>query len=362
MANHTINANILILGSYNAAGNVFYSELETFTALQKKGQKIAVAGEASQEVEQYFKERQIEFYNIKPKGKFDKEFTRKIQEIIRKNKINILYARIGKYLRSIILFIKKENFKIVTYYGSGSLHWHDPSAYLSYLHPKVDYIICNSDFVYRHVRKQLWKKSKALKIYKGYDAEWFKEVQAFDYQSLNIPKETIKVILVGRNDKVKDIPTFLKSAEKLQPMQNIHFILVGQGLEKQNFQKISKGLKNIHFLGYRQDAPELIKGADVYVQTSLSEGLGRSISEAAAMGKPVVMTDAGGCTELVDPGESGYIVPIGAEDALAEKIQKLAENPSLREYMGKNAEKKIQTELNVKGTISDFYQFFQRIK
>lgn len=358
------NASILILGSYNDAGNVSLPELETFSALQKMGQRLTVVGEASAEVEQYFAENQIEFHNIKPHKKFDKEFAQKIQEIIHRNRIDILYARIGKYLKSIIFFIKKRNFKIVTYYGSSSLHWHDPSAYLSYLHPKVDYIICNSNYVYKHVRGQLWEKSKALKIYKGYDPAWFEEVEAFDYTKLGIKQNEIKVILVGRNNKVKDIPTFVKAAERLQGVDRIHFILVGKGLTKDKFKNFSfiRDSKNIHFLGYREDAPELIKGADIYVQTSLSEGLGRAISEAVSMGKPVIMTNAGGCTELINQEESGYVVPVGDVEALVVKIKNLAENTSLRESMGRKAKQKIATDISIEKTIQDFHEFFQKIK
>jgi len=83
------------------------------------------------------------------------------------------------------------------------LYWHDLSSYLTYLNPRVDKIICNSIYVFNHVKKQLFKKNKnkAVKIYKGYDPNWFESVKPFDYSSLGISKNSMIVTLAGTNTK-----------------------------------------------------------------------------------------------------------------------------------------------------------------
>ncbi|MXV38862.1 glycosyltransferase [Flavobacteriaceae bacterium Ap0902] len=352
---------ILILGNYISSKNVYYSEIETFIGLQKKGFHITVAANENSEIRAFFENHHIEYISIEPKKKFDKHFANGIADIITSKSIQILYVRNGKHLRSFLPFIKKRDFKIVTYYGSASLHWHDPFAYLSYLNPKIDKIICNSEYVYQHVRKQLFgrAKNRAVKIYKGYSTKWFSDVKPFNYTLLNIPKDAIKVIMVGRNDKVKDIPTFLKMTACFN--NDIHFILAGHHLTQEHLSAYSQIIqqKNIHLLGFRKDVPELIKGANIYVQTSISEGLGRAISEAAVMGKPIVMTDAGGCTELIDENQSGFVAPIKDYIKLAEHIQKLIESPDLRRQMGQNAIHKIKTELSIDKTIEGFYELFK---
>ena len=76
----------------------------------------------------------------------------------------------------------------------------------------------------------------------------------------------------------------------------------------------------VTFLGYRADAPGIIRSGDVYVSSSWSEGLGTSILEALASGVPVVAAEAGGAKEMVIPGETGYLVPVRDADALANAI------------------------------------------
>ena len=71
--------------------------------------------------------------------------------------------------------IKNSSIKSVIYFGSASLHWYDPSSYLTYLNSNIDAIICNSQFVYEHVKNQLFgkRKEKVVRIYKGYNPDWF---------------------------------------------------------------------------------------------------------------------------------------------------------------------------------------------
>ena len=76
----------------------------------------------------------------------------------------------------------------------------------------------------------------------------------------------------------------------------------------------------VRFLGYREDAPGISRSADVYVSSSWSEGLGTSILEALAAGTPVVASEAGGAAEMVVPGQTGFLVPARASEALAEAI------------------------------------------
>ncbi|MGI9526490.1 MAG: glycosyltransferase family 4 protein [Weeksellaceae bacterium] len=356
-------SSILILGSFNSSINVYFSEIETFKALQDFGFHITIVGTATTEVKKILQSANLTFIEDKPRKTFDKAFTKRIELIIDQRNVDILYVRTGKYLKSIISFIHKNNIAIVTYYGSGSLHWYDPFAYLNYLNPKVDKIVCNSRFVYEHVKKQLINKNKAVKIYKGYSTSWFQKVQPYDYTQNSIPSHVVKVIMVARRSKVKDIPTFLKVAQALKMESNIQFILVGKGLTKENLKKDYGHLlnSNLHLLGFRQDAVKLIKGADIYVQTSISEGLGRGISEAEAMGKPIIITNAGGCVELVDHNINGFVVPIGDYKSIATHIRSLAENQPMRDEMGQASINKIKQDISIEHTITGFKNLFNSL-
>ena len=73
----------------------------------------------------------------------------------------------------------------------------------------------------------------------------------------------------------------------------------------------------VALLGHRRDVPRITRAADLYVSSSVSEGLGTSILEALACGTPVVATQAGGAAEMVRPEATGWLVPVRDADALA---------------------------------------------
>jgi len=88
---------------------------------------------------------------------------------------------------------------------------------------------------------------------------------------------------------------------------------------------------------------------------SSAEAFPRVIIEAMAAAKPVIATDVGGCREAVEDGVTGFIVPPGDRDALCDRIQKLARDPSLRNRFGRagrqRAERLFSLEINIRKTV-----------
>ncbi len=111
-------------------------------------------------------------------------------------------------------------------------------------------------------------------------------------------------------------------------------------------------------LGHRKDVLSLLKGMDIYTQTSLSEGLGRAISEAMCFGKPIVMTNAGGCTELIEDGKSGFITKKKNGNSIANALEILIKNSELRTQMGAQAKKRISDHFNIENTINDTFKLY----
>jgi len=79
----------------------------------------------------------------------------------------------------------------------------------------------------------------------------------------------------------------------------------------------------IRFLGLREDVPKLMFASDIFVLTSLWEGLPGVVLEAMAVGLPVVATDVGGTPELVEDGTNGFLIPPGNPMKMADAIEKL---------------------------------------
>ncbi|NCN07240.1 glycosyltransferase [Candidatus Falkowbacteria bacterium] len=155
----------------------------------------------------------------------------------------------------------------------------------------------------------------------------------------------LMVLHVGRDDKVKDYDTLLKSWNIINTDLNtdkkkrVMFYQSGadQELDKAKAALGQAGLDiNIIKLG-RKDHDSLIKyynQANVVMLSSTSESFGKVLIEASAAGKPVVSTSTTGAKEIIVDQKNGYLVPIGDANGLAEKIIYLLENSDKAKAMG----------------------------
>ena len=357
--------NVLITINCKGPFSVYQAQIEMICLLKNKGVNIKVIGFYSDQIKQFFDNKGIDNALVYPKSRIDNSYIKEVKNTIRECKIDILHVLDGKSLRNCVVAVKKEQVRLITYFGSASLYWHDLSSYLTYLNPRVEKIICNSSYVYQHVKKQLFKKNKhkVIKICKGYNPDWFKNIIPFDFTSIGIPKNSIVVAFAGTNTKNKRISDFIKSSQYLASEKEVHYIIFGKdtiekGLEK--YKKESPIKNNIHLLGLRPDAVSLIKGSNLYVQTSLSEGFGRAISEAMSVGKPIIMTDAGGCTELIDES-CGIITPTKNPEAVGKAISSLVNNDKLRLQMGINAQKRIEKVYHIHDTVEDTMELYKQL-
>ena len=97
---------------------------------------------------------------------------------------------------------------------------------------------------------------------------------------------------------------------------------------------------DVIFTGWRDDVRDLLALMDVFVLASWREGMPRSAIEAAAMGKPLVLTDIRGCREVVRPGVEGLLVPPRSPAALSDAIILLLRDRALRQRMGEAARRR----------------------
>ena len=120
--------------------------------------------------------------------------------------------------------------------------------------------------------------------------------------------------------------------------------VIGERLESDHAKGIEDALslartdeqlrERVHFLGYRKDIPDLLRGADIFVSASHREGLPRSIIEAMMCALPVVATNIRGSREEVVHGETGLLVEVKQPNELARALNQLANNPAARMKLG----------------------------
>ncbi|NLV40901.1 MAG: glycosyltransferase [Candidatus Hydrogenedentes bacterium] len=136
-------------------------------------------------------------------------------------------------------------------------------------------------------------------------------------------------------------------------------VIAGGGKLRADLERLAAELglaDRVRFLGHRPDAPRIIRAGDVYVSSSTSEGLGTSILEALASGTPVVATRAGGADEMVIPHRTGWLVPVGDPEALANAVAECLRRPEdagIMAKMGRElAETAFSAEKMIEGTLA----------
>ena len=94
--------------------------------------------------------------------------------------------------------------------------------------------------------------------------------------------------------------------------------------------------------GRRDDVPEIYKHSHIAVLPSYREGMPRALLEAASIGRPLVAFNTPGCRDLIRDGENGFLVPFQDVEALADALEKLAKDKTLRQTMGQAARQDIE--------------------
>ncbi len=161
-------------------------------------------------------------------------------------------------------------------------------------------------------------------------------------QKLEIPEGWQVIVMVGRLDKQK-APNILIDAfnQVIKKCPKTLLLLVGDGELRENLQEqvLKLGIsQNVKFLGSREDVPEILKIADIFALSSLWEGLGRAMTEAMLVGKPVIVPNIYGIPEIVHHNETGLLFDVGDIEKLALHLVYLLQNPQERERLGKKAQ------------------------
>lgn len=155
---------------------------------------------------------------------------------------------------------------------------------------------------------------------------------------IGLRPDDLMIVQVARLDYLKDHSTAIRTVERVaRRCTRARLVLVGEGpeLEKINREIRHRGVQaHVRLLGLRHDVARLLKAADLFLLSSISEGIPVTVIEAMAAGLPVVSTDVGGVTEIVQNKKTGLLTPSGHDAGLAEAILRLAEDPPLRREMG----------------------------
>jgi len=172
-------------------------------------------------------------------------------------------------------------------------------------------------------------------------------------EELSIPPDVKLVGMVGRMVSVKNFELLLKTARRvIDEGIKARFILVGDGPLRSELEKLTASLElgeHVIFTGFREDVFRIVSTFDLFVLCSKSETNPIALIEAMALKKPVIATNVGGVSEIIDHMENGWLCPPEDEIALANSITCLLNCPEKASEFGTNAYQKVVTNFSLKG-------------
>lgn len=169
----------------------------------------------------------------------------------------------------------------------------------------------------------------------------------------------IAIAFVGRLAPVKGVSYLAGAIQKLDNEGfNGHFIIVGDGPEKNKLETLKLSSSKIHLLGYRKNPVKYIQAADVLVLPSLGEGCPNVVLEAFACGKPVIASKVGAVPDLVQHKKNGLLINPRDVAGLVSAICSLTRDMKLVSLMGKEARKFAVTRLDWRVITKQILKFY----
>ncbi len=194
-----------------------------------------------------------------------------------------------------------------------------------------------------YVESGIVEASRVQVIYSGMEADRFLvpcEQPARTRARLGIAQEAVVIGKVARLFELKGHEYVIQAAEQvIRANPRVCFLFVGDGVLRDALaREIQRRGLGDHFvftgLVRPQEVPDLIHAMDIVVHCSLREGLARVLAQAKLAAKPVVAFRLDGAWEVIEDGESGFLVEPENVTELAERLAQLASDPSLRRRMG----------------------------
>jgi glycosyltransferase involved in cell wall biosynthesis len=226
----------------------------------------------------------------------------------------------------------------------------NPFSQFKYNYKGISCILCVSDKVRQVMAASIKDSSKCVTVYSGINLEAYQQFNrsnaSYLRRTYHIPSDCLLIGNVSALDKHKDYFTFLDVAALLkQQGLRAKYLAIGSGRLEQEIKQYASQLglqEDVIFTGFVTNVKEILPELDLFLFTTIKEGLGSSVLDAFACGVPVVATAAGGIPEMVQDGATGMLAPVKRADLLAQKVLQVVQSPKLRNQLVQNASEKVQ--------------------
>jgi len=295
-----------------------------------------------------------------------------IIKICRKEKIDLIHVHDSNALTATLLasiFLPSKTKIVLSRKRNNKIKDKFLNRY-KYSHPKITKIISVSKAVEAIFDTIIKDKSRLVTIYDAIDVTFFSKNKSkgLIHQEFSLPKETLIIGNVAALTAQKDIFTFVDTAREIMNKKtedlSLKFVVIGDGDQRPELEKYiaSKNMENdIIFMGFRNNIQELLPEFDIFLLTSITEGLPLTIYEAFATKIPVVATNAGGIAEVIENGQTGFVTNLKDTESLSKGVLKILNDAELAEHIKNNAFKLVKSNHDLIVMKQNYYEFYKSL-
>ena len=341
--------------------------LVTVLGLRALGHRTMLVAHAGGELRQRAQEG-LELMPLAPRMEMDLSAAWRLSRVIKEVRPDVIHAHDphGVAMAALALSMSTQLFK-PPLIASRRVDFHLRGSALSrWKYRQVDCFICASEAIRQMLIGDGIPQARAVTVHEGVDLERIESAEpARLHEALWLPHHAPIVGNVAALVPHKGQKHLIEAAALVvRQVPDARFVVAGEGELRASLERQIKEHnleKHVFLLGFRTDVLALHKAFDIFVMSSVTEGLGTSVLDAMAAGKPVVGTTAGGIPEVVADGRTGLLVPPRDHEALASAIVRLLTDEPLRRNMGDAGRALARSRFSAERMVKDTLRVYQRV-
>lgn len=357
---------VLVVSDYRSTNGV-RPEAELFIRLAGRGLHIDVMTYPGTAYQARFEDAGIRVLTNHPRTKFNRKETSDLRDLLIREQYDFLHLFNSQAMQHGLRAARGLPIRVLLYRGyAGHVHWWDPTAYLKYLHPRVDGILCITKEIRQSLRRQFWfRRDPTMLVTKGHDPSWYAGIEQASLEGFGIPSGAFVVISVANNRPFKDIKTILMATALTKSERPIYWLLVGKGMDSPELLSVIKespARDRVIFAGFQADPFPCMAASQVIVNCSIGgEGLNKTLIEGMSLGLPTIVTDIPGNREVVPSETEGMIIPIRHPQALADAVTRYATDETFRQERARAGRAYVQSALHIDRSVEQMLQIYQSL-
>lgn len=241
-------------------------------------------------------------------------------------------------------------------------------SWLNFVHYLPDSVVtCGEAMRHQLADRCGFPANQLTNIPTGIDFARFQPSKSRDEarHGLGLAADAYVVLMVGVIRGVKRHEVALRAFHELAAARTkAELLLAGEGPMMPDMKRLASELgiaDKVHFLGHREDVPDLMTAADLLLLTSRSEGVPQAVTQALGMGLPVVATAVGGVPELVIHEKTGLLVPPENPKAAAEAMLRLGNDPLFAARLGEEGRRHALSEFSLDAMLNKTEHLFEAL-